>query len=48
MVFDALRQNKEEEKFMLMEQALNDETLPMIENLNHEIKFKQEVELRSG
>jgi hypothetical protein len=33
---------------MLMEQALNDETLPMIDNLNQEIKAKQEVELRSG
>lgn len=48
MVFDALRHNKEEEKFTLMTTALEDETNPVIESLNKEIEVKETVEMRTG
>ena len=38
--FDALRQNKEEEKFILMEQALEGDCQPAIEELNKKIEKK--------
>jgi hypothetical protein len=41
LCFDALRHDKESEKHMLMEQALDSETLPVIESLNKEIAEKE-------
>jgi len=41
LCFDALRHDKESEKHMLMEQALDSETLPVIESLNKDIAEKE-------
>ena len=38
--FDALRQNKEEEKFMLMEQALEGDCQPAIEEMSKQVEKK--------
>ena len=46
--FDALRQNKEEEKFMLMESALEGDCQPAIEEMNKQIEAKTKVAVRSG
>ena len=46
--WDALRQNKEEEKFMLMEQALEGDCQPAIEELNKKIEEKTNIAVRSG
>ena len=45
--FDALRNEKETEKHMLMMQALDSETLPVIENLNQQITDKLNAEDRT-
>jgi len=38
--FDALRQSKEEEKFLLMSEALEGDCMPGIEELNKDIEMK--------
>lgn len=40
MCFDALRVSKEEEKFMLMQEALEGDCAPAIESLNKQIEAK--------
>ena len=40
MCFDALRVSKEEEKFMLMQEALEGDCLPAIESVNKSIEVK--------
>ena len=39
--FDALRHNKEEEKVMIMEEALNGDCMPAIEMVSKDIKKKE-------
>lgn len=46
--FDALRQSKEEEKFMLMEEALESDCKPAIQSLNKQIEVKTQQAVRSG
>ena len=48
MCFDALRQSKEEEKFMLMSEALEGDCTPAIESLNKQIEVKTQQAVRSG
>ena len=40
MCFDALKQSKEEEKFMLMSEALEGDSQPAIESLNKDVERK--------
>ena len=46
--FDALRQSKEEEKFLLMSEALEGDCMPGLEELNKDIEMKTLVAVRSG
>ena len=46
--FDALRQHKEEEKFILMEQALEGDCQPAIDEMNKQIEQKTNTAVRSG
>lgn len=46
--FDALRQHKEEEKFILMEQALEGDCQPAIDEMNRQIEQKTNTAVRSG
>ena len=46
--FDALRQNKEEEKFVIMEEALNNDCMPAMESLSKEIEVKEKQAVQSG
>lgn len=48
LCFDALRQSKEEEKFMLMSEALEGDCAPAIEALNKEVAAKTSQAVRSG
>ena len=48
MCFDALRVSKEEEKFMLMQEALEGDCAPAIESLNKQIEVKTQQAVRSG
>jgi hypothetical protein len=46
--FDALRKNKEEEKVMIMEEALNGDCMPAIEMVSKDIKKKEKQAVQSG
>ena len=46
--FDALRQSKQDEKFLLMSEALEGDCMPGIEELNKDIEMKTQVAVRSG
>jgi len=48
LCFDALRQSKEEEKFMLMSEALEGDCAPAIEMINKELEVKTQQAVRSG
>ena len=48
MCFDALKQSKEEEKFMLMSEALEGDCQPAIESLNKDVERKTQVAVRTG
>ena len=48
LCFDALRQSKEEEKFVLMSEALEGDCMPAIECVNKEIEVKTQQAVRSG
>ena len=48
MCFDALRNSKEEEKLMLMTEALEGDCLPAMESLNKTIEHKTQEAVRSG
>lgn len=48
MCFDAMRISKEEEKFVMMTEALEQDCDPAIESLNKSIEQKTQVAVRSG
>ena len=48
LCFDALRQSKEEEKFVLMSEALEADCLPAIESINKDVEVRTQTAVRSG
>ena len=48
MCFDAMRISKEEEKFVMMTEALEQDCLPAIESVNKSIEQKTQQAVRSG
>lgn len=48
MCFDALRISKEEEKFVLMSEALEGDCLPAMESVSKSIEQKTQQAVRSG
>ena len=48
MCFDAMRISKEEEKFVMMTEALENDCLPAIETASKSIEKKTQQAVRSG
>jgi len=48
MCFDALRTSKEEEKLVMMTEALEGDYMPAIESLNKDVELKTQTAVRSG